>query len=184
MTTPRSSHRRGLAAGLLAIALVPVWVYALPSPPPLRAQAPAVTSLPRAVVRAGERRTVAVSAPAAGDTAAPAQAALDTLQARYEPADVATLAEREYPADMRERGVEGTVTLRFTIDANGRARDPEAISQSGLEFVEPAKRVVQQLRFQAASYEGRPVEQAVAWFQVRFRLRPPAPSPRAWAARP
>jgi TonB family protein len=91
---------------------------------------------------------------------------------------VATLAEREYPADMRERGVEGTVTLRFTIDANGRARDPEAISQSGLEFVEPAKRVVQQLRFQAASYEGRPVEQAVAWFQVRFRLRPPAPSPR------
>jgi hypothetical protein len=79
---------------------------------------------------------------------------------------------------MRAREIEGMVTVRFRVDRTGRAHDVEAFSQSGLEFVEPAKRVVEQLRFEPARLGSVAVEQAVPWFEVPFRLRPRQTSAR------
>ena len=170
MTTPRPSRRRGLAAALLTAALVPALAFALPSPPsPRAAAATLVLPLGPVTVRGRPAPPPAPSVPVTGSEQG---SAADTIAARFEPSAVDALAQREFPADMRQREIEGAVTLRFTIDPAGRARDIEAISQSGLEFVEPAKRVAQQLQFQPARLADRTVAQSVPNFQVNFRLRP------------
>jgi TonB family protein len=117
----------------------------------------------------------------ASGTAATADVSADStweLSAVEEPPELANRGEmvselgREYPPLLRDAGVEGEVTVRFRIRADG-APDPASI---GIEqsthplFADAAGRVVREMRFRPAKLGGRPVA-VWATIPVRFQLQ-------------
>ena len=79
-----------------------------------------------------------------------------------------------HPAALRERGIEGVVTLRVKIDSQGRAAEVQLLSGSGWRlFDEAALQQARGCRFFPAIRGGRAVE-SWAVFPVRFVLNPPA----------
>lgn len=69
----------------------------------------------------------------------------------------------DYPAAARRLGHDGSVEIRFTVDRQGRVRDPEVVhvSRSGYGFGEAAMRAVQQWRFEPFMRGGEPVSRTV-----------------------
>ncbi|MGV8075561.1 MAG: TonB family protein [Syntrophobacteraceae bacterium] len=75
-----------------------------------------------------------------------------------------------YPRLARERGKEGSVLLRVTIDQQGRPVDVELLKKAGSEFDDEAVRAVEGSTFAPARLAGRPVICKVL-LPVRFELR-------------
>ena len=76
----------------------------------------------------------------------------------------------KYPRFARERGKEGTVLLRLTIDERGRLIDVEVLKPAGFGFDEEAVRSVRSSSFRAARRNGKPVI-CRAHLPIRFVLR-------------
>lgn len=73
-----------------------------------------------------------------------------------------TVSPPEYPPDALRRGVEGYVTLEFTVSASGRVRDV-AITEAQPEgvFERAVREAVRGWRFEPATEGGEPVPQRV-----------------------
>lgn len=98
--------------------------------------------------------------------AAPSQAA-PTVTAR---ADHRQCAPAPHPAALRERGIEGAVTLRVKVDMQGRPADVQVLAGSGWRlFDEAALQQVHGCRFLPATRGGQPIDSWVE-FPVRFAL--------------
>lgn len=107
------------------------------------------------------------------------------------PRVVTAAMRREYPADLRGRGVSGQVTLWFRVLADGSVHQPSAVAveATDLAFVEPALRVVATMRFQPAAVGDTPVP---VWVSIpmdfivpsRSRDLPPPPGMTPPPARP
>ena len=69
-----------------------------------------------------------------------------------------------YPAELRRRGVAGTVTVVFTVDATGRVVAPKVERATDPAFESPALEAVRQWRFDPGTRKGQPVQ---------FRMRVP-----------
>lgn len=75
-----------------------------------------------------------------------------------------------YPADAVRRGIEGVVTLRVTIGANGLVKSVEIARSSGHRILDnSALDAVRNWEFDPASREDKPVEWT-ARLPIRFRL--------------
>jgi TonB family protein len=73
-----------------------------------------------------------------------------------------------YPAALRERGVEGRVSLTFYVDQDGRVRMPRIMTADAPEFGEAALAAVSQWQFEQPLRKGRPVVAREQWtFQFR-----------------
>ena len=80
-----------------------------------------------------------------------------------------------YPFGSRERGEEGTVTVRMLVDATGRARSVTVAASSGYFALDDAVvKAVQKARFKPALRDSRPRESETS-LTVRFQLREGAP---------
>ncbi len=66
-----------------------------------------------------------------------------------------------YPYAMRRDRIEGTVTLVFVIDENGRVIEPRVESSTRREFERPALDAVRQWRFEPGIRDGEPVRTLV-----------------------
>ncbi|HEX6070007.1 MAG TPA: M56 family metallopeptidase, partial [Longimicrobiaceae bacterium] len=179
MTAPHRSGLRRLVPGLVAAALTMGSIAAIPLPPSLTVAESWIASAPSTMLdaeRVVPAREVAESTPdAAGHEAVQAPPA-DTLHAHFRSAELRELVEREYPPELRQEGVEGWATVRFTIDPEGRARQVEPVIADQPGFGEAALRVVNQLRFSPAVMAGEPVSEQVERFRIHFRLvREPGP---------
>lgn len=74
-----------------------------------------------------------------------------------------------YPAELRKARVEGTVTLLFLLDENGRVEDPRVDHASRPEFEKPALEALRKWRFKPGEKEGQPVKTYMR-LPIRFRL--------------
>ena len=63
----------------------------------------------------------------------------------------------EYPPALFRKGIEGSATLSFAIDANGAVSDPKLVAASLPEFGEAAMAVIRQWRFLPTVKNGHPV---------------------------
>jgi hypothetical protein len=77
----------------------------------------------------------------------------------------------DYPAWMRNRGIEGFVVLEFVIDTAGlvEQRTIEVIQATHEGFIEPAKRIVSKSIYRAGRVRGRPVR-VLSQVQINFSL--------------
>jgi TonB family protein len=75
----------------------------------------------------------------------------------------------QYPAEAREREVEGTVLLRILIDRDGKVARAEVVESVEDELDEAALQCVKTWRFAPATKHGRPVA-VVAEAPIAFRL--------------
>ena len=89
------------------------------------------------------------------------------------PAQVDRAIRANYPDILHDAGVEGTVTLRLRVGADGKV-DPNGITvvQASHElFVEPARQVATRMRFRPAQRNGTPVAAEIT-VPVEFKLQP------------
>ena len=78
-------------------------------------------------------------------------------------------ADLKYPTIAKRAGIEGRVILRFVVDEQGRAVDPEVVQGLGGGCDEEALRVLQQTRFEPALKDGQPVPVEIA-LPITFKL--------------
>jgi protein TonB len=69
-----------------------------------------------------------------------------------------------YPHLLKSAGVEGSVTVTFTVDEKGHVSDARVVNSSHREFEEPTLRAVAKWRFEPGRRNGVP---------VRFRMQVP-----------
>jgi protein TonB len=74
-----------------------------------------------------------------------------------------------YPADMRKAKVEGTVTLIFILDEEGRPEEARVERSSRPEFEKPALDAVRKWRFKPGMKDGQPVRTYMK-LPLRFRI--------------
>lgn len=87
------------------------------------------------------------------------------------PRDVEDALRREYPAVMRDAGIQGTVRVWFRIDAEGRVVDRRIQESSGYrQLDEAALEVADLMEFSPAMNRDRPVAVGVT-FGIRFEVR-------------
>jgi protein TonB len=145
---------------------------ALPPPPipapPRRSVQPAPRPTRPAATGAGAAPPEASLAPAAAGSAAGDRV--------YGESEVDRVAAPQgaiapvYPSRQRALGREGTVVLRVTVEADGRARDLVVVMSAGDEFDAAAREAASAARFRPALRAGQPVASSVT-LRVRFHLQ-------------
>jgi protein TonB len=78
--------------------------------------------------------------------------------------------EPEYPAQARQRGVEGWVQVRFTISSAGSVRDAVVVKSSHSMFERYAVQAVNKWKYQPQLRGGQPTEAPGQQVIVRFRM--------------
>lgn len=127
----------------------------VPGPAPAPSPAPATTQSPH-----GGTASAAPSAASARPGAAPAVApGWNALLAAW------LAANRRYPEEARRRGVEGEVTVRFAVAADGRVTDVAIVAASGSSALDGA--AVAMLRGARLPPPGSDVTRTV---RIRYRL--------------
>lgn len=140
-------------APALPVVARPLWPDFLPS------EAPAVPAAAAAALRPLE--AVASQAPA---SAPPGESA------RFQAAERLDCPPVQYPALLRERGIEGLARVRVQLDAQGQPRAVDLAQSSGYRlFDQAALQRAQACRYRAARVQGQ-AQAAVVEFPVRFLL--------------
>jgi TonB family protein len=63
----------------------------------------------------------------------------------------------DYPEELREQGVQGTVTVRYTVDENGKVTDVSVSRSSGSDALDGAAiRAIHRFRYRPAEQNGQP----------------------------
>lgn len=181
MTEPTKGGCRHLVPAFAIATLVLTSAAALPLPPPPLLEKGASRSRPHLVNPADllvpVREAMAEATAVPGDLDAVQAPSGDTLPARFRSAQLRELMDREYPPALREEGIEGYATVRFTVGPDGQAREIEPVIADRPAFGEAAERMVSQLEFTPAVVGGEPVPERVEQFRVHFSLRPDSPRP-------
>lgn len=74
-----------------------------------------------------------------------------------------------YPAELRKAKIEGSVTLVFILDENGRVNEPRVENSSRPEFEKPAMEAIRKWRFRPGMKSGKAVATYVR-IPMRFRV--------------
>lgn len=108
--------------------------------------------------------------PATGSTPRPARSSAATRTPASRGAELLAHAQPNYPVEQRRRGVEGSVTLRIAVDANGVPTDIGYASRSGSQELDRAALLAaRDWRFRPATRSGQAVPSTVE-VPVNFRL--------------
>jgi len=75
-----------------------------------------------------------------------------------------------YPAELRKAKVEGSVTLIFVLNEEGRVEDPRVENSSRPEFEKPALEAIRKWRFSPGEKDGKPVRTYIR-VPMRFQVR-------------
>ena len=76
----------------------------------------------------------------------------------------------KYPQDLRKKGIQGTVTLRFIVSKDGKVVNVTVLSSDHELFEEPAVDAVKKWRFEPAEKNGKPVACRVR-IPIPFKIR-------------
>jgi TonB family protein len=84
----------------------------------------------------------------------------------------------EYPPGALEEGLEGSVTMKFTVTANGLVEDPTVVESSDAVFEPAALVAVSEWRYLPRIVAGKRADTADVHTTIHFRLaKPTSPSP-------
>ncbi len=75
-----------------------------------------------------------------------------------------------YPRRAEQRGLEGYVTLEFTVTRQGTVRDPRVIESSSTIFDDAAIDAVMRFRYRPRVIDGEPVDVPGVQFRITFQL--------------
>jgi protein TonB len=75
-----------------------------------------------------------------------------------------------YPEMARKAGIEGTVTIQFIVNKNGKVEDPRVLRGIGGGCDEEALRVVKEAEFTPGRQRGNPVRVQYS-LPIRFQLQ-------------
>jgi protein TonB len=75
-----------------------------------------------------------------------------------------------YPQRARQRGMEGWVTLEFTITETGAVENVRVLESSDSIFERPAVRAVQKFKYRPRIHNGQPVAVTGVWYKITFQL--------------
>jgi protein TonB len=79
--------------------------------------------------------------------------------------------EPQYPDAAKDRGIEGWITFRFTVAADGSVKDLEIVDAEPKRIWDSATvRAVAGWKYQPAIHDGKPVEQRGVTVTYRFEL--------------
>ncbi|WP_404425191.1 energy transducer TonB [Nibricoccus sp. IMCC34717] len=81
----------------------------------------------------------------------------------------------QYAWDLRRERAEGTVTVSYTVRADGTVTRPKIIGASNRVFEKPVLDAVESWKFEPATRDGRAVECLVEQ-EIRFTLAPEQPT--------
>lgn len=101
-------------------------------------------------------------------TEAVQQAAFDVSDLEKRPEPVSQVPPT-YPADLKKARIEGSVTLLFVLNEEGRVEDPRVENSSRPEFEKPALEAIRKWRFRPGMKEGRAVRTFIRQ-PLRFRI--------------
>ena len=102
----------------------------------------------------------------AGTQAAQAQQASGGAENSIAKIDFASCAKPQYPHADMQAGHQGTVTLGFLVDENGRVKDSKVMGSTGFRGLDQAAQIaLGKCSFHPALENGKPVEQ---WTQVQY----------------
>jgi protein TonB len=85
------------------------------------------------------------------------------------PPELVSAVQPGYPAEMRKAGTDGSVTLLFVLDEEGRVNDPRVDASSHPAFEQPALEALKKWRFRPGTKEGQPVKTYMR-LPMRFRV--------------
>jgi TonB family protein len=83
-----------------------------------------------------------------------------------------SMARPQFPFEMRRKGVEGEVTVEFTIAVDGRVRGAKVVEATHKDFHRSALAAVESARFKPATKQGQAVAVRVR-MPLYYRLGPP-----------
>jgi protein TonB len=83
--------------------------------------------------------------------------AFDISELERQP-EVITTVQPRYPPELLKARAQGTVTLVFLLDEEGRVTDPRVERSSRAEFEQPALEAVRKWRFKPGMKDGEPVK--------------------------
>jgi protein TonB len=129
-------------------------------------------SAPGGSGRPGSRGPVPAGKPRSGGaTSASGALAVDevTTLPRLLSQPSASEMRKLYPADARQRGLEGNVKLKILVSDEGRVLAVRILRSAGNGFDEVARKLVRRFRFRAGTRNGRPVAVWIPW-TYKFRL--------------
>src|SRR5690606_10423155 len=166
----RPGATASLSILLLLVGAVGWWYVATPARAPPVGQARTIIEGTADEVAAG-KPVEETARPATARRAGSGEdrAAVATSASESEP-ELLSAALPRYPAEERRRGVEGNVTLRIDVDANGLPTDVDYAHRSGNRALDRAALVAaRNWRFQPAIRNGEAVASTVT-VPVAFRL--------------
>jgi protein TonB len=86
----------------------------------------------------------------------PAPEHVNRVADRAEP-EVVREVQPDYPEELREQGVQGTVTVRYTVDENGKVTGVSVERSSGNDALDDAAvRAIRRYRYRPAQQDGKP----------------------------
>ena len=94
--------------------------------------------------------------------------AFDVTELEKRPEAVSQVAPA-YPPELRKARIEGTVTLMFVLNEEGRVEEARVENSSRPEFEKPALDAIRKWRFQPGMKEGQPVRTFIR-VPMRFRV--------------
>ena len=149
---------------------LPLPDFSMPSPPPKPAQpAPRPAQPkpePKRAAPAAAQSAPAERAPPAPAASGPAVSAPATVAPGWSALLAAWLAaNRRYPEDARRRSEEGEVTVRFTVDHDGRVLEAAVVKGSGFAALDAAA-----LRLLQGATLPAPGTETTRTVRIRFRL--------------
>lgn len=75
----------------------------------------------------------------------------------------------EYPQKLLDAGIEGTVTIDFTVNKKGKVVQPLIVQSQGEEFDKASLACIKRWQFQPILKDGKPIEARLRQsFQFRF----------------
>ena len=140
----------------------PLAVNAPPQTPQLRQQRPPLSQVTPSLTSPDLSQLTALPVAAAAAPPSPASSAPQVAPTHDQGLIPLVRVKPIYPVFARQRGIEGQVTLSFTITAEGRVKNPEVISASpsGV-FERNALRAIRRWRFKPKHSNGQAVAQRV-----------------------
>lgn len=135
------------------------------SPPPVTAQAPAPTALPAPTPAAPANTAARAAAPSAAASSNSVSANTSTQATLVG----GSCAKPEYPLASRRMEEEGTVTLRFRVEATGQVSQSDVQQSSGFRRLDEAARLaLSRCHFTPALVQG---QATASWASIRYTWR-------------
>jgi len=99
-----------------------------------------------------------IATPPAGEAELPEYVAVDTEPKLTNGDEMQKLLSEQYPADLREAGISGSIDLFMFIDASGTVTEVRPFGpRQQIQFEQAAERIARSMKFRPAEYGGRPI---------------------------